>query len=167
YDYSDLAWVAGRLGNPSDALAAYRRVLALRTEVAEADPNDQRAADALASAVMRIGTTLYAMGDLAGSETELHRAVALYQKLAAREGAGWQVVRTLATAHDDLAVSIEKQCVKRKGGAACLARAASELTAERAVLEDLKQKGHLPQADEKQIAVVRDHEARLRGSPVY
>ena len=167
YDYSDLAWVANRLGNPSDALAAYRRVLALRTEVAQADPNDQRAADSLASAVMRIGVTLFDMGDLAGSEAELRRAIAMYQKLAAREGAGWQVSRSLATAHDDLAVALEAQCVKRHAGAACLARAASEFAAERAVLEDLKQKGHLPQADEKQIAAVRDHEARLRGSGGY
>ena len=44
YDYSDLGWVAARLGSYEQALESHRRALALRTEAAAADPNDFRAA---------------------------------------------------------------------------------------------------------------------------
>ena len=163
FDYSDLGWVSGRLGKYADALAAYRRVLALRTEVAQADPNDQRAADSLASAMTRLGLALRSMGDLAGSEAELRRAIALYQSQAEREGSSWSVVRSLAEAHVYLADTLESQCLKSGGGAACRARAASELATVSSLLEGLKQKGVLPKADDQLIAQVRDHEARLRG----
>ena len=75
---------------------------------------------------------------------------------------GWAVVRDLAFAHDDLADALEAGCAKSKDGPACLTRAATELTAERTLLEGLKQKGLLPKADDKLIAAATEREARFK-----
>ena len=163
YDYSDLGWVDGRLGKHEDSLKAYRRVLALRTEVAVADPLDQRAADSVASAVSRIGMALRNMGDLEGSERELRRSIGMYEGFAQRGGSGWELTRTLAMVHDNLADTLEEQCAKTHGGAACLARALAEVSKERTLLEGLQAKGRLPKADEQYIGEVKAREARLKG----
>ena len=163
YDYSDLGWVDGRLGKHEDSLKAYRRVLALRTEVAVADPLDQRAADSVASAVSRIGMALRNMGDLEGSERELRRSIGMYEGFAQRGGSGWELTRTLAMVHDNLADTLEEQCAKTHGGAACLARALAEVSKERTLLEGLQAKGRLPKADEQYIGEVRARETRLKG----
>jgi len=162
FDYSDLGWVDGRLKKFDDSLAAYRRVLALRTEVAQADPQDERAADAVASAVTKLGITLHYMGDFEGSERELRRAIALYQQITARSGSGWSAVRSLAITHDDLAETIVARCEKAHAGPACTARAANELTTEITLLEGLRQKGVLPQADEKVIDQAKAAREKLR-----
>src|SRR5262249_50636154 len=73
YDYSDLGGVAGQMGDHTGAAAAHRHVLALRTEAAAADPNDQRAANSMAAALVRVGTSLRKAGDLEGSEREIRR----------------------------------------------------------------------------------------------
>ena len=162
YDYSDLGWVAGRTGRYQDALAAYERVLALRQEVAQADPKDRRAADALASAVTKLGMARLTAGDLPGAERDLRRAVGLYENIVQHNDTGWAVVRELAIAHDDLADVLEAGCAKSKDGPACLSRAAAEVTTERTLLEGLKQKGLLPRADDKLIAATVEREARFK-----
>jgi hypothetical protein len=61
YDYSDLGWVAARMGSDGDALASHRRALALREEAARVDPNGQRAAISVASSTNRIANLLHKM----------------------------------------------------------------------------------------------------------
>ncbi len=153
FDYSDLAWVWGRMGNLDGSLAAYRRVYALRSEVARADPNDQRAAESLASAGVRLGIALSRTGDLPGSERELRRAIALYQDLVASGKSYWETARELALAHDHLADTLEQQCARgRRGDRACAARVAAEWTIERGLLEGLRAKGVLSNADGQYLA---------------
>jgi non-specific serine/threonine protein kinase/serine/threonine-protein kinase len=162
YDYSDLGWVAGRLGKNAESLAAYRRVLALREEAARVDPRDQRAAESLASAADKIGIALRRTGDLKGSEEALRRAIGLYDELTRRSRSSWTHERDLAMTHDDLADTLEAQCAKSAGGAACRARVSAELATERTLLEGLQQKGLLPKADGKLIDDVKEREAKLK-----
>jgi tetratricopeptide (TPR) repeat protein len=159
YDYSDLGWVAGQLGSYAESLTAYQRVLLLRTEAARSDPNDQRAADALASAVRRVGTALRKAGDPEGSERELRRAIALYQNLIQR---GWGRRFDLAMTLDDLADSLEALCHKGHRGPSCLAGAADQVHAELAILEQLRAEGRLVQADQHMIAEAKQREDALR-----
>jgi tetratricopeptide (TPR) repeat protein len=152
FDYSDLGWVAGRLGQDAESLAAYRRVYALRAGLVHADPNDQRAATSLASAALRVGMALSRTGDLAGAEREIRHSIALYQNLVADGKSFWETQRSIAVAHDDLAIVFETQCAKGQGGAACRSRAAAELNIACSLLQDLRGKGQLPKADEQYLA---------------
>jgi serine/threonine protein kinase len=162
YDYSDLGWVAGRLGKNEDCVTAYRRVLALRTEVAQADPKDYRAAESVASATGRLGGALRRLGELTGSEAAIRRAISLYDAMLAGRPTDWALTRNQAMMHDDLADTIEDQCAKSHGGAPCLARAANEVAIERSMLEGLRQMGVLAKADEKTLAEAVAREERLR-----
>jgi tetratricopeptide (TPR) repeat protein len=172
FDYSDLGWVAGRLQRFPDSLIDYERVLALRTEVAQADPKDRRAADSVASAMTRLGMARLGMarlgmarlnvGDTPAAERDLRRAVAMYEGIVEHNDTGWAVVRDLAIAHDDLADVLEAGCGKSKDRPACLAHAAVEVTAERTLLDGLKQKGQLPKADSGWLAATMEREAKLK-----
>ena len=152
FDYSDLAWVWGRMGRFDDSLAAYRRVYSLRSEVAHADPNDQRAVESLASAGVRVGIALGRTGDLVGAERELRRAIALYQDLVRSGRSYWETVRDLALAHDSLAETLQQQCAHNRGGGACAARAQAEWNTERGLLNTLRARGVLSQADSEHLA---------------
>jgi tetratricopeptide (TPR) repeat protein len=162
FDYSDLGWVAGRLKRPQDSLAAYERVLALRQEVAQADPKDRRAADSVASAMTRLGMARFNAGDLPGAERDLRQAIGLYRDILQTNDAGWSLIRDLAIAHDDLADVLEARCAKSQDRPSCLTNVVAEVTAERSLLDGLKQKGHLPRADDAWLATTIEREARLK-----
>src|SRR5581483_10310244 len=49
FDYSDLGWVLSRLKDDSGALASHMKALKIRQEAAKSDPDDVRAASAVAS----------------------------------------------------------------------------------------------------------------------
>ena len=162
YDYSDLGWVDGRLGKYVDSLAAYRRVRALREEAVRADPQDQRAADSLASGVVRMANALRHTGDLQGSEEELRRAIGMYEDMTRRGWSSWAMVRAKAGVHDDLADTLEEECAKSAGGRACLSRVSAEVATELSLLEGLQQQGLLPKADAKLIDDAKEREAKLK-----
>jgi len=153
FDYSDLGWVEGRLGHWSDALTAYRRTVALREEVAAADPSDQRAAISLASGTDKLGVALHKSGDLAASLRSLERAAALYQKLLDGGSANWSTVHSLAEVHVDLAETLTDQHAP--------ARAAAEYHEARRLYTSLRDKGALPAAYIPQIAALAALEAKL------
>ncbi len=113
YDYSDLGWVMGRLGSYDQALASHREALALRIEAAQADPNDFRAAVAVASSTERIGTLLYNMHDLNGSLDNLERAIQRYEALTQARDGDWSTVRNLAEARSDTAQVLAALAGKR------------------------------------------------------
>ena len=102
YDYSDLGWVTIRLGDLPGGLAFYRKALALRQSAAAADPNDYRAAFAVASSTERIGGLLRRMGDLPASLEEMQHAIVLWKALADRPGASWSPTLQLADTHTEL-----------------------------------------------------------------
>jgi tetratricopeptide (TPR) repeat protein/predicted Ser/Thr protein kinase len=159
YDYSDLGWVSGQLGEYEASVAAYRRTLALRTEAAQADPHDQRAANSVAAAHVRVGKALRKARDLDNSEKEVRLGVAMLQDLVNR---GWARPFELAMAYDDLADTLESQCEKKRGGRACFAAPALEVHKEFVILQDLQAQGHLPKADDHMIAEARNREQKLR-----
>jgi tetratricopeptide (TPR) repeat protein/predicted Ser/Thr protein kinase len=103
YDFSDLGWVATRMGDLPGALEFHRKALALRQSAAAADPNDHRAASGVASSTERMANVLRRMGDLPGALREMQRAVILWTDLADRPGAAWTQTRNLADTHDELA----------------------------------------------------------------
>jgi tetratricopeptide (TPR) repeat protein/predicted Ser/Thr protein kinase len=103
FDYSDLGWVTVRLGDQSAALAFYRKAQALRKPAAEADPNDHRAAVALASITSRVANQLRRTHDLPAAVEEWQRAIALWKQLADRPGAPLSDASELADAHDERA----------------------------------------------------------------
>src|SRR5262249_8021214 len=147
YDYSDLGWVAGRLGKYEDSLAAYRRVLALREEVARADPRDERAASSLATTHEKLGITLYYMGDLDASEHELRTSIASLDSLIAHGSGTWAMEAQLANVHHDLSEVFEARCTKTHGGKTCVDKVLVELAAARSLLVGLQQKNLLPKSD--------------------
>ena len=136
-------------------------MLALRREVAQSDPNDQRAAESVASAEARLGIALSRTGDLTGAEREYRAAIAGFDALIRRDSSDWRNVFAKAMAIDDLAVALEQQCGKQRRGGACPA-AIDELDQEASLLEKLRMQGVLPKADEHWIADARAHAQKLR-----
>jgi tetratricopeptide (TPR) repeat protein len=156
YDYSDIGWVEARLGQWQPAFDAYRRTIALRQEVAEADPSNQRAAVGLASAHDKLGVTMHKAGDLPGSLRELERSAALYQALV-KPGGGWETERDLAEVRVDLAETIIDM-----GAPNAAARAASQYHEARRLYVGLRDRGALPKAALPHIDELAGLEARLR-----
>jgi eukaryotic-like serine/threonine-protein kinase len=103
YDYSDLGWVTTRLGDLPAALAFHQKALALRQHAAAADPNDSRAATAVASSTERIATVLRRMHDLPGALQKMQEAIAMWKELADRPGSHWTNISNLADTHDEAA----------------------------------------------------------------
>ena len=103
YDYSDLGWVTTRLGDLPTSLEFHRKALALRQSAAAADPNDHRAAVAVASTTERIGSVLRRMHRLPEALQEMQHAIVLWKDLADPPGAAWSVVIDLADTHDEFA----------------------------------------------------------------
>jgi len=65
--FSELAMLTSKIGDPSQALAVYRKELALRRELAEQKGADIDARLAVSVAARRVGTTLLASGDATGA----------------------------------------------------------------------------------------------------
>jgi tetratricopeptide (TPR) repeat protein len=103
YDYSDLGWVTIRLGDQPAALAFYRKAQALRQSAAAADPNDYRAAVAVASITERVANQLRRTHDLPAASREMQQAVVLWKELVDRPGAPWTNIRDLADTHAEFA----------------------------------------------------------------
>ena len=166
FDYSDLGWVTGRMGAYAEALAWHRRALALRQEAARADPNDMRAAKAVASSTKRIGMTLRKMGNFDEAVAESQRAVALYDDLTKGSTAEWSTVEELADAHSDLADALVDLAARRGTPPArqleYRARAIAEYLKAVALYEGLRDKGVLPKAHEKYIAEYKEDIEKVR-----
>ncbi len=138
YDYSDLGWVTTRLGDQPAALAFHRRALALRQSAAAADPNDHRAAVAVASSTERIAGVLRRMHDLPGAMQEAQNAIVLWKALADRPGAAWSLTSDLADTHAELGdIYIEMKAYPR---------AAAEYDVARQLYTSLRDRGALPKS---------------------
>jgi hypothetical protein len=124
--------------------------------VAQADPNDERAATSLASAHDKLGLTLLKTKAFEDAEREMHEAIAIYDGLVRRGAANWATTRDLANAHDDLADVLEARC-----GKSCKSRVVAELSTERTMLEGLRQKGLLQPRDLKYLQEVDQRIARM------
>jgi tetratricopeptide (TPR) repeat protein len=166
YDYSDLGWVMTQMGAYKEALVSHRRALALREEAAKADPNDLRAATAVASTTYRIGKTLLAMGDFEAAVQESQRAIGLYETLTVRSRAEWSLLVDLASAHWDIADELAAWAARRGTSAArqreLRSRSLADYGKALALLEDLREKGVLPKAQEKYIAELRGDAEKVR-----
>lgn len=117
YDYSDLGWVTVRLGDQAAALALYRKAQALRQTVAQADPNDHRAAAGVASITGRVAAQLRRIHDLPAALEESQHATALWKQLADRPGSAPSDTVELADTHDERAdIYIEMKAFPRAVG---------------------------------------------------
>lgn len=154
YDYSDLGWVAGQIGDLTAALAYHRKALALRQSAAAADPNDYRAAVAVASSTQRIGGTLQRIGDLSAAIQETQHSVALFKELADRPDSSAAATRNLADAHRRLANAYI--------GTKAYPRAAAEYEQAVALYISLKNRG-VKDADDE-IRVLKEQVERCRRS---
>jgi tetratricopeptide (TPR) repeat protein len=166
YDYSDLGWVAGRLGRYDDGLGWNRQALALREEAARADPRDARAAVAVASSTNRIGKLFRNKEEFDKALVELQNALALYEKLAEKASPDWQTVRDLAEAHVDLADTLvqmgDRKSVSASQRQAWRARAAGEYRKSRELYAGLKTRGVLPKVYYSHIAELQALEDGLK-----
>ena len=160
YDYSDLGWVKGELNDLRGKLASYRQALALREEAARADPNDFRAAYAVASSTGRIATTLRQLHDPLAMG-ELQRSVALWQQLAGKAAANWATVVELADAHRDLADGFAEMAAHQRQ---YWSSAASEYEQARSLYAGLAGKGVLPKANLPKIDELAALASRCRQS---
>jgi tetratricopeptide (TPR) repeat protein len=154
------------MGAYPESLASNRRALGLREEAARADPNDQRAATAVAASTKRIGTTLHSMGNLDEALAESQRAVALYEDVTRRSKEDWGLVLSLAEAHDDVADVLMDLAARRGIPAArqqeWRARALAEDREALALYEGQRDKGALPKAQEKRIAELKETVEKIR-----
>jgi hypothetical protein len=110
----------------------------------------------------RRGMARFNAGDLPSAERDRPQAIERHLDIVQTNDTGWYLVRDLAAAHDDLADVLEARCAKSKDRPACLTNVAAEVAAERSLLGGLKQKGHLPKADEARLATVTEREAKLK-----
>jgi tetratricopeptide (TPR) repeat protein len=155
-----------KMGAYTEALASHRRALALREEAAQADPNDVRAAVAVANSTVRIGTTLRLMGDFEGAQAESQQAVALFEDLTNQSRADWTIMENLADAHSDVADALVDQAARRGATPArqqeSRARAIAEYRKALELYEGLHDKGVLPKAHEKYIADLKEDVEKVR-----
>ncbi len=156
YDYSDLGWVTVRLGDQSAALAFYRKAQALRQSAAAADPNDYRAAVALASITGRVSLQLRRSHDLPAALQESERAIALWKALTERPGAAWNITSELADAHEERAeIYIDMKNFPR---------AAGEYEEAIRLYSALRDRGVLPQASYAHIDELKAQAEKYRHS---
>ena len=99
YDYSDLGWICSHLNQEADALGWHQKALAIRTQAVKADPNDQRAAIAVASSTGRIAGVYSGMGDFERAIATARRAIPMWKTLSAKPGASWSIAVELADGH--------------------------------------------------------------------
>jgi eukaryotic-like serine/threonine-protein kinase len=156
YDYSDLGWVSAHLGDQPAALAFYRKAQALRQSAAAADPQDSRAATAVASITQRIATQLRRMQDLSAARQEMQRAVVLWKQLADHPGAAWTNTSGLADTHDEFAsVYIDMKAYPR---------AIAEYEQAIALYSSLRDRGVLPKASYQRIDEMKEEIEKCRHS---
>ena len=156
YDYSDLGWVNVRLGDQPVALVFYRKAQALRLSAAAADPNDHRAAVALASITERIATQLRRTHDLPAALQESQRAIVLWKELAERPGAGWNYTSELADTHEERAgIYIDMKTFPR---------AVAEYEEAIKLYTSLRDRGVLPQSSYGHIDELKAQADKCRGS---
>jgi hypothetical protein len=130
------------------------RTLALRTECAQADPKDYRAAISVASSTTRIGTLLHKMGDLRGSLQALQQAEVLYADLVKLAATDWRSAHGLGDVHIDMAETLADM----HSPAATLA----EYGKARIIFADLRARGVLGPTDDQVLAEAAAAEAKLR-----
>jgi serine/threonine protein kinase len=156
YDYSDLGWVTIRLGDQAAALAFYRKAQALRQAAAAADPNDHRAAVAVASITERVAAQLRRMHDLPAALQESQHAIVLWKDLAERPGAAWNNTSELADTHDERAdIYIEMKNFPR---------AVAEYEEAIRLYSSLRDRGVLPKTSYEQIDLLKAQAEKCRKS---
>jgi eukaryotic-like serine/threonine-protein kinase len=156
YDYSDLGWVTIRLGDQAAALALYRKAQTLRESAAAADPNDSRAAVAVASITERIANQLRRLRDLPAALQEMQHAIALWKQLADRPGSAWSNTSNLADTHDEFAdVYIEMKAFPR---------AVAEYEQAVKLYSSLRDRGVLPKAQYAHIDALTAQADKCRKS---
>jgi tetratricopeptide (TPR) repeat protein len=156
YDYGDLGWVTIRLGDQPAALAYYRKAQALRQAAAAADPNDYRAAVALASITERVAKQLRRVHDLPAARREMQQAIVLWKELAGRPGSAWSNTSNLADTHEELAyVYIDMKAYPR---------AVAEYEQVIRLYNSLRDRGVLPKAEDAHIDELKTQADKCRKS---
>jgi tetratricopeptide (TPR) repeat protein len=156
YDYSDLGWVTNRLGDLPTALEFHRKALALRQSAAAADPNDNRAAVAVASSTERVATQLRRLHKLPEAMQEIQQAIAMWKQLADRPGSAWTSTRELADTHEEFAdVFIEMKAFPR---------AVAEYEQAIKLYSSLRDRGLLPKAQYVNIDELKTQADKCRKS---
>ncbi|MBS1850282.1 MAG: protein kinase [Acidobacteria bacterium] len=90
------------LGDTAGALASYRKALAIRSRLAEANPNSPEAMSDLAEGHDRLGEILSKVGDYEEALTHAQEAVDIRQRLAAAAPSDKDALLNLAVAYDGL-----------------------------------------------------------------
>lgn len=96
YGYASIGYTLSSNGDTVGALENYQRALAARRQVADADPHDVNAADAVARAHLSIGHVLQNAGRLGESIQQFHRALDIAAKRYAVDPASGAAAERLA-----------------------------------------------------------------------
>jgi non-specific serine/threonine protein kinase/serine/threonine-protein kinase len=166
YDYSDLGWVNSRLDKDPVALEWHYKALDLRKRAAEADPNDARAARAVASTTGRIGSVLRRIGRLDDALRYCGGALEAWSKIVEKSPGDVAAVTEVADAHADIG-QIESDLAGRPGTPASrkrelLQRTAHEYETGVSFYAGLRDKGKLPKQYDGKIAEYSQAAAKAR-----
>ncbi len=161
FDYSDLGWVLSHLNDDRGALASHMKALEIREAAAKSDPNDVRAAAAVASSARRIGSIYEDMGAFDDAEKWYRKAVMLWSSIAKDRKDDRVTASELAQSHWFLGDIYKKQAEKH-ASANQLADAASEYEQARALYLGLQGRGVLPPSEIRDLDEVTHLLAAVR-----
>lgn len=161
YDFSDLGWVLSRLTRDPEALAFYMKALEIRKAAAESDPNDARAAAAVASSTGRIAGLYFRLGELDRALEWNKKAVALWSHMTELRNGDWATVTELADAHWNLGECYEGIASKRHRADAWTS-AMAEYAEARALYSGLRERGVLPTAQFEKIDQLTEAMGKVR-----
>jgi eukaryotic-like serine/threonine-protein kinase len=97
--YDELAALTGNIGNKQEALAVYRKAIAVRRELASRPARDPEATIDLARSLLDAGSLQRDTGDLPGAMAAYEEARGLAERLGATELAPQQVRAVLGKSH--------------------------------------------------------------------
>ncbi len=166
YDYSDLGWVTSHLDQNSTALEWHQKALDLRKRAVAADPNDSRAAHAVASSTGRIGYVLRRMGRWDDALRYAHDALDAWLKIVGQSPDDVAAVTEVGDAHadigelkSDMPVPPGMPASKRRE---LLLQSAQEYETGVSFFVGLRDKGKLPKQYEGKIAEYTAAAAKAR-----
>ncbi len=140
---SDVGFILYRRGDERGALAQFERARAIREVLVRADPDDTRARLLLASAISRVGSTRWALGEREPALAAHREALSLFDMLAARMPADVSLQRTRAEELATMGTSYAQMDGGRREGSGCR-RARSFLVRALDSYGGLAAKGPLP-----------------------
>lgn len=163
YDYSDLGWVSSRLGNDPAALEWLRKALVLRREAVAADPNDMRAARALASIGSRMTEVLRRLGRYPEGLALTGEMMAQIERMLEKSPTDVESILGLADAHGESGrLRMDMAAHSPAHRHELLLAALQELNAAKSSYGALRDSGKLPKSSFDDLARYQDDIAKVQ-----